>query len=105
MFTIFELTITHLAEQLKIFFGTAFTIRAIFSCLSEVASIGMNVISTLAIDIGLAILNEHFSKFIESIKVIAGVIEMDAPIKAQPFHRIQNTIGVFNIFFDGIGIV
>ena len=65
----------------------------------------MDVICALTINIGFAVLNQNFGKRIQLIKVITRVIQMCAPIKAKPFHRIQNTIGVLNIFFDWIGVI
>ena len=33
------------------------------------------------------------------------MIQVITPAKAQPFHRIQNTVGILNIFFNGIGVI
>ena len=105
MFTIFELPILHLAKEGKIFFRTTFTIRTVFSCLTKVTAIGVNIISTLAINISFTILNQNFCKLIEAIKVVAGVIKMVAPIKPQPFDCIQNTVCVFDIFFYWVSVI
>ena len=105
MFTIFELPILHLAKEGKIFFRTAFTIGTVFSCLAKVTAIDMNVIGTLTINISFAILNQDLCKLIEVIKVVAGVIKMGAPIKPKPFDCIQNTVCVFDIFFDWVGVI
>ena len=88
MFTILELAIAHFAKEGQIFFRATLTIGTIFSSLSKVATISMNIIRTLAIDIRFAILNQNFCKLIQSIKVIAGMIKMCTPIKSKPLHSI-----------------
>ena len=105
MFPIFKFAITHLTKQLQILFGAAITIRTVFANLAKVTAIGVNIFSALAVNIGFAILNQNFCKLIEFVKVITGVIQMGAPIKTEPLHRIQNTICVFHIFFDGISVI
>ena len=105
MLAIFVFTITHLTKDRQIVIRGAFTIRTIFSSLTKVAAISVNVVSTLTINIRFAILNQDFCKLIEAIEVITCVIQMRTPIKAQPFHCIQNTIRVLDIFLNGVGVV
>ena len=105
MFTIFKFAIAHFTEEGKIFCRAAVTERAIFSSLAKVTAIGMNVFSTLTVNIRLPILNQNFCKLVQAIKVITGVIQMITPAKAQPFHRIQNTVGILNIFLNRIGVI
>ena len=82
MLPIFVFTITHLVKECEIFSWSAITIRTIFSSLTKVTAIRMNVISTLTIDIRFAVLNQNFCKLIELVKVITRVIKMRTPIKA-----------------------
>jgi len=64
MFTIFKFAIAHFPKEGKIFCGTAVTERTIFSSLTKVAAIGVNVISALTINIGFPILNQNFGKLV-----------------------------------------
>ena len=74
MLAIFIFAIAHLTKERQVVIWIAITIRTIFSSLTEVAAISVNVVSTLTIDIRLPILNQDFRKLIEVIEVIASVI-------------------------------
>ena len=108
-FAILVLAGAHVAEQRKVLVHRAVAERRRRARASEVATVGGNLLSALAVDVGGAALDQHFGKAVELFEIVAGVVQVRAgavfPRVAEPVHRVDDGVDVFGVFLDGVGVV
>ena len=59
----------------------------------------------LVVDIGLAGADQMLGPVVELLEIVRGVIEMLAPIEAEPAHVALDGVDVFLLFLGRIGVV
>ena len=50
-------------------------------------------------------LDEGFRKLVERVEIIRCVVQIFAPVEAEPFNRIEDRIDVLRILLDRVGVV
>ncbi len=97
--------VAHLAEPRQVFGDRAIAKRAGRAGLGQRAAAGTDLLGALLIDIGMTAEDQMFGGAVHRVEVIAGVVELLAPVKAQPLHGIDDGIDVLLIFLFRVGVV
>ncbi|MEY4537605.1 MAG: hypothetical protein RL171_1756 [Pseudomonadota bacterium] len=99
----------HLLKTFQMMFGgkgSKWTINAGFA---KVATVGAHVVGRLFIDIGVARGDEVFSSAVHEVEVVTGLVRFVvawlAPVKTQPFDRVDDGVDVFHLLFFRVGVV
>ena len=71
----------------------------------SVPRVDPHLLRRLVVDIGLAGADEQFGPFIEPVEIVGGVIEVLAPVEAEPAHVALDGVDVFLLFLGRIGVV
>ena len=76
---------------------------------AKVATVVAHVVGRLFIDVGVATGDEVFSRAVHEVEVVAGLIRFIvarlAPVKTQPFDRVDDGVDVFHLLFFRVGVV
>ena len=81
---VLEFTGAHAAEQIEILVDRASAVRALASGLGERAAIFANLVGRQAVDVRLAVTNELLGPLIQLLEIVRRVVEVLAPVEAQP---------------------
>ena len=95
----------HAAEQIEVFLHRAVAERAVLARLGQRAAAGAHLVLRLVVDIGLAGADQMFRPAVELLEIIRGVIEMFAPVEAEPAHIALDGVDIFLFFLGRIGVV
>ena len=95
----------HAAEQVEIFLDGAVAERAVLAGLGQCAAVGAHLLLRLVVDIGLAGADQMLRPGVELIEIVRRVVEVLAPIEAQPAHVALDGVDVFLLFLGRIGVV
>jgi hypothetical protein len=76
---------------------------------TEVAAVLRHLFGALAVDIGLAGLDQVFGHLVQLAKIVAGVVQVFLatllPAEPQPLDAVHDRIDVFLVFLFRIGVV
>ena len=76
---------------------------------AKVATVGAHVVCALLVDIGVARGDEVFRRAVHEVEVVAGLVRFVvarlAPVKTQPFDRVDDGVDVFHLLFFRVGVV
>jgi hypothetical protein len=100
-----ERAIAHAAEQAQILIDVALAVGAVAAGFGKRAAPGAHLGGGLAVDVGVACFDQALCRAVHEIEIIAGVIEIGAPVEAQPLHRADDGIDVLLLFFFRVGVV
>ena len=95
----------HLLEKRQVLVRAALAVGAVPARLGERAAIFAYLVGARFIDVGAADADELKRHAVELLKVVRGVIEAVAPIKAEPAQVFGDGVDVFLLFCGGIGVV
>jgi len=95
----------HAREQPQVFFNGAFAVRAVFAWFGQSAAIFANFIRAEVVHVSLPLPDELKREFIKLLKIIRGVILAVAPVKTQPVNVLFDSIHIFRVFFNRIGVI
>ncbi len=102
---VFKLAGLHAAEQVEVLLDAAVAERAVPAGLGQRAARDPHRLRRLVVDIGLAGFDEQFGPFIQPVEIVGGVIEVLAPIEAQPAHVALDGVDVFLLLLGRVGVV
>ncbi len=94
-----------MAEQIEIFFEAPLAPGAVPAGLRERAAGRAYLLGRLIIDISFASADKIFSPFIELLKIVGRVVEVRSPIKAEPADIALNSVDIFLLLFERVGVV
>ena len=100
-----ELAGPHAGEQVEVLGHAARAMRAVLARLGQRAAIGAHLLRALAVDIGVAALDQRQGAAVHGIEVVRGVVEVRAPVEAQPPHHVDDRIDVLLFLARRVGIV
>jgi hypothetical protein len=100
-----EFARSHAPEEIEIFRGGAIAVGAVAARFGERAPVRTHLLGALAIDVRLAVLDEGLAEPVQDIEVVRGVVQMFAPVEAQPAHGVDDGIDVFLLFLRRVGVV
>ena len=99
------LAIAHAAEQRQVFVHGAVAPRRVLARLGKVAARGAHLLGALAVDIGLAGLDQRLGELIQRAEVVRGVEVLLAPIESKPLHPCLDGVDVLLLLLLRIGVV
>ena len=95
----------HAAEQVKVFIGAAIAIRAVAARLRQRAAHCPHLVGRCVVDIGVAGSDQMLGPVVELLEIVRRVIEVPAPIKAEPAHIAFDRIDIFLLLLGRVCIV
>ncbi len=95
----------HAAEQVEVLLHAAVAERAVLARLGQRAAIGTDLVLALVVHIGHAGADQILRPAIEPLEIIGGVIEVLAPVEAEPAHVALDGVDIFLLFLGRIGVV
>ena len=106
-------TVAHRAEDAQVVFGAALAERAVDAGLAKVAAVDAHFLGALFVHVGVASFDQVLGSAVHEVEVIAGLVvvrggdavEIRLPVEAQPAHRVEDGVDVFQILFFRIGVV
>ena len=96
---------THFTQTREGFRAGAVAPRSGAAGLGQRAAVGAHFLRALFIHIGVARGDQVFRRFIHEVEIVTGEIQVRAPVKTQPLHRILDRVDVFLLFLFRIGVV
>ena len=106
LFALLELTGTHPAEQVEVFFRAAVAPRRGTGGLAGIgAAVLAHLLAGQVIHIGLALGDELLGVLVALIKVIAAVEDAAVGVGTQPVQVLDDAVDVFLAFAGGVGVV
>ena len=100
-----ELARAHAAEQVQVLRDGAIAVRALAARLRQGATVLGHLLRGEIVHVGLAPLDQLHGPLIELLEVVARVVEVLAPVVAQPAHGVDDRVDVLLALLDGVGIV
>ena len=95
----------HAAEQIEIFLDRAVAERAVLARLGQRAAVGAHLVLRLIVDIGLAGADQMLGPVVELLEIVRGMIEVLAPVEAEPAHVALDGVDIFLLFLGRVGVV
>ena len=95
----------HTGKQIEVFSHAALTERAIFTRLSQSATVFARLIRTQIAHIGFALFNQVYRPGMQLVEVIGGIAHLSGPLKTQPANIIFDGVDVFLILFFRVGVI
>ncbi|OIQ70880.1 hypothetical protein GALL_475040 [mine drainage metagenome] len=107
--TVFMLAVAHFAQDAQVFVGRATTKRTVDAGLAEVTAVHAHLLGCLLVHVSVAGFDQVLRGTVHEVKVVAGLVGGGIfgpiPFKAEPFHRINDRVDVFGVFFFGVGVI
>jgi hypothetical protein len=100
-----EFAPAHPAEEVEILLDAALAPGAVAPRLFQRPAIGPHVVLGLIVDIGLAVADQVLGPTVQLLEMIGGVMEVFAPIEAEPAHVALDRVDVFLLLLGRIGVV
>lgn len=104
-----ELAGLHAAEQVEVLVGRAVAERRRLAGLGQRAAVRAHLVGALAVDVGLAALDQQLGELVQLVVVVAREILMIdrvlAPVEAEPAHCIDDRVDVFDAFLFRVRVV
>src|SRR5262249_32560757 len=100
-----ELAVTHALQEVEILLDAAVAIRALAAGLRERAARFAQLLQREVVHVRLAGLDELHGPLIELLEVVARVIEVPAPVEAEPADVAHDRVDVLLAFLGRVGVV
>ena len=101
--------VAHFSEAGQVMLGRLGSEWAVHAWLDKVATVDPHLLGRLFVHIGVARCDEVFRRAVHEVKIIAGLVGFVvaglAPVKAQPFHAVDDGVDVFHLLFFRVGVV
>ena len=97
--------IAHFLEELEVLFDRAITVGAVGAGMCRGALLGGHVLSTLVVNVCLALADQVHRKIVELFEVIAGVMFSTIPLVSEPGNIPPDGIDILLVFLFGVGVV
>ena len=100
-----EILPPHTPEQVKVVLDAAIPEWTVLAGLRQSSAIDAHVVGILIVDISLACPDQILRPRIKLHEIIGRVVEVLAPIEAQPAHVALDSVDIFLLFLGRIGVV
>ena len=100
-----ELAGAHAAEQVEVLLDRTVAERAVAAGLGQGAAVGADLVLGLVVHIGLAGADQVLGPGIELLEIVRRVVEMVAPIEAEPVDVLLDGVDELLLFLGRIGVV
>ena len=99
-----ELARAHTAEQVEAFLNGTVAERADGGG-ARVAAVFAHLFGRQLADVGETLLDQLHREAVHLLKILGGVEEAVAPVKAEPVNVLPDGVNVLHVLFGGIGVV
>jgi len=100
-----ELAGAHAAEEVEALVHGAIAMRRFPPGLGQRAAVLADLIAGEIVHVGLALADELFRPFVEPLEVVAGVVEVRAPVEAEPADVRHDGVHVLLTLLGRVGVV
>ncbi len=100
-----ELAGPHAAEQVEVLGDVALAIRAVAARLGQGAAHRPHLVGREIVDISLAGADQMLRPVVELLEIIRGMVEVPAPVEAEPAHVALDRVDIFLLFLGRVGVV
>jgi len=100
-----ELAGAHACEQVQVLLDRAVAIRALAPGLGQGATVLRHPLGRQIVDVRLAGLDQLHRPRVELLEVVARVVEVLAPVVAEPAHGVDDRIDVLLTLLGRVGVV
>ena len=100
-----ELAGAHAREEVQVLLDRAAAPGAIETGLRERAAVLADLIGGQVVDVGQPVPDQVDGPFVELLEVVRGVVEVLAPVEAQPAHVGLDGVDVLLLLLGGVGVV
>ena len=100
-----EVACFHAAQQIEIFLRRPVPMGTVPARLRQRAPVLAHLVRRQIVHIRIAALHQVFGPRIELLEIVRGVIEVLAPIVAQPAHVLFDGVDIGLLFFCRVGVV
>ena len=97
--TIFKLAISHSLKEIKVFFNTTISVRAVLSGLGKRATISSHFVCVKIANVSLTFLDELYGKLIALLKVVRAIEYTAGRLASKPLEILVNALNVFVVLF------
>lgn len=103
--SVLELAGPHAAEEVEVFLCTALTKRTVPPRLGQRAAHRAHLLERGVVDIGFTRPDQVLGPLVELLEIVRGVIEVLAPVEAEPAHIALDGVDVLLLLLRRIGVV
>jgi len=100
-----ELPRPHPAQEAQVLLDRTVPVRALPARLGQGAAVGADLVRREVVHVGLVLTDELLGPLVELLEVVARVIEVLAPVEAEPAHGVDDGVDVLLALLGGIGVV
>ena len=100
-----KLARAHALEQVEALVDRAVAPGAVRARLGEGAAVRADLVGREVVDVGLAVSDQVDGPVVELLEVVGGVVEMLAPVEAEPADVLLDRVDVLLLFLDRVGVV
>jgi hypothetical protein len=100
-----ELAGTHAAEQVEVLGRAAVAIGAVAAGFRQRAAHRPHFLGRRIVDKGMAVADQVLGPVVELLEIVRCVVEVPAPIEAEPAHIALDRVDVFLLLLGRIGVV
>ena len=95
----------HSPKQIQVLFHRTAAVWRIPAGLGESAACLADIVARQVADVGFTLPDELLRPLVELVEVVGGVVEVIAPLEAEPAHVLLDRLDVLDVLFEGIRIV
>ena len=95
----------HAPEQVEVLLHRPLPERAVPAGLRQRAAVGPHLVLALVVDVGLARADQVLGPVVELLEIVGGVIEVLAPVEAQPAHVALDGVDILLLLLGRVGVV
>ena len=95
----------HAAEEVEVLLHAPVAERAVPAGLGQRAAVHADVVPALVVDIGFAGPDQVLGPFVELLEIVGGVVEVLAPVEAEPAHVGLDRVDIFLLLLGRVGVV
>ena len=83
----------------------AVAVRAVLPGLGQRAALRAHLVGRRVVDVGLALADQVLGPLVELLEVVGRVVEVLAPVEAEPAHVALDRVDVLLLFLRRVGVV
>jgi hypothetical protein len=102
---VLELARAHAAEEVEVLLHRAVPVGARPAGLGEGAAVLAHLVGREIVHVGLALADQVLRPPVQLLEIVGGVVEVLAPVEAQPVHVGHDRLDVLHALLGGIGVV
>ena len=95
----------HFLEELEVLLDASVAVGAVLARSGEGSAVFLDLLGSLAVNIGKALLDQVDCNLMELVVVVRGVVFVIAPVEAEPPDIALDGVDVLHVFLGGVRVV